>query len=101
MCNTTPRLRQISTACILLCLIFTLIWFAQLNIRHLLPSDEGRYAEIAREMMVSGDWLAPRYNGYLYFEKPPLQMWMNAATFAVFGVGDWQARLYTAVVSFL
>ncbi len=101
MYNTTPRLRQTSTAFIFLCLIFTLIWFAQLNLRHLIPSDEGRYAEIAREMMVSGDWLAPRYNGYLYFEKPPLQMWMNAATFAVFGVGDWQARLYTAVTSFI
>ncbi len=101
MCNTSPRLRQPSTAFIFLCIIFTFIWFAQLNIRHLIPSDEGRYAEIAREMLVSGDWLAPHYNGYLYFEKPPLQMWFNAATFAVFGIGDWQARLYTAVASFL
>ncbi len=83
-----------------LAIIFTVIWFAQLNIRHLIPSDEGRYAEMAREMLASGDWLAPHYNGYLYFEKPPLQTWINAASFAWLGIGDWQARLYTALCSF-
>ncbi|CCD28776.1 Dolichyl-phosphate-mannose-protein mannosyltransferase family protein [Candidatus Glomeribacter gigasporarum BEG34] len=80
--------------------VFAILWFAQLNIRHLIPSDEGRYAEMAREMLASGDWLAPRYNGYLYFEKPPLQTWINAASFAWLGIGDWQARLYTALCSF-
>ena len=49
--------------------------------RHLLPSDEGRYAEIAREMVASGDWVTIRYNGVKYFEKPPLQMWMTALAF--------------------
>ncbi len=88
------------TTLLVLCVLFALIWFMQLNIRHLVPSDEGRYAEIAREMLVSGDWVTPRYNGYLYFEKPPLQTWFNAATFAWFGIGDWQARLYTALCGF-
>ena len=85
----------------LLILLLALIWFLPLNIRHLVPSDEGRYAEMAREMFVTGDWITPRYNGYKYFEKPPLQTWANALTFAWFGVGDWQARLYTALSGFI
>ena len=86
---------------LLLILIYALLWFGTLNYRHLIPSDEGRYAEIAREMLVTGDWITPRYNGYKYFEKPPLQAWATAATFQVFGIGDWQARLWTALTGFL
>ena len=70
-----------------------LIWFLTLGVRHLLPSDEGRYAEIAREMLASGDWVTIRYNGLKYFEKPPLQIWMTALAFKAFGIGEWQARL--------
>jgi 4-amino-4-deoxy-L-arabinose transferase-like glycosyltransferase len=85
---------------LLLVLIYGLIWFGTLNYRHLIPSDEGRYAEIAREMLVTGDWITPRYNGYKYFEKPPLQIWATATAFQLFGVGDWQARLWTALTGF-
>ena len=86
---------------LLLAIIYALLWFGTLNYRHLIPSDEGRYAEIAREMLVTGDWITPRYNGYKYFEKPPLQAWATAVTFQVFGIGDWQARLWTALTGFL
>ena len=86
---------------LLLVIIYALLWFGTLNYRHLIPSDEGRYAEIAREMLVTGDWITPRYNGYKYFEKPPLQAWATAAAFQVFGIGDWQARLWTALTGFL
>ena len=86
---------------LLLVIIYGLLWFGTLNYRHLIPSDEGRYAEIAREMLVTGDWVTPRYNGYKYFEKPPLQAWATATVFQVFGIGDWQARLWTALTGFL
>ena len=86
---------------LLLLLIYALLWFGTLNYRHLIPSDEGRYAEMAREMLVTGDWVTPRYNGYKYFEKPPLQVWATAVTFQVFGIGDWQARLWSALTGFL
>jgi 4-amino-4-deoxy-L-arabinose transferase-like glycosyltransferase len=86
---------------LLLVLIYALLWFGTLHYRHLIPSDEGRYAEIAREMLVTGDWVTPRYNGYKYFEKPPLQIWATATAFNLFGVGDWQARLWTALTGFL
>ncbi|QWD64483.1 glycosyltransferase family 39 protein [Polynucleobacter sp. MWH-UH2A] len=86
---------------LLLLVIYATLWFGTLNYRHLIPSDEGRYAEMAREMLVTGDWVTPRYNGYKYFEKPPLQIWATAATFQLFGVGDWQARLWTALTGFI
>jgi 4-amino-4-deoxy-L-arabinose transferase-like glycosyltransferase len=74
-----------------------LIWFGTLGVRHLLPPDEGRYAEIAREMLRSGDWVTIRYNGLKYFEKPPFHMWVTAVSYALFGVGEWQSRLCVAL----
>ncbi len=81
----------------LLMAVVLAVWFLTLSIRHLLPSDEGRYAEIAREMFASGDWVTIRYNGLKYFEKPPFHLWMTALAYQAFGVGDWQARLWVAI----
>lgn len=78
-------------------LIFCAVWFYALGARTLVPTDEGRYAEMAREMVATGDWVTPRLNGIKYFEKPPLQTWMNALTFKAFGLGEWQARLWTGL----
>ena len=80
--------------------LFTLAWFGVLDYRHLVASDEGRYGEIAREMYVTGDWITPRYNGYKYFEKPPLQGWMTAIAYTLFGVGEWQSRLWTGFTGY-
>lgn len=77
------------------------LWFANLGGRALLHPDEGRYAEIAREMAVSGDWVTPRLNGLKYFEKPPLQYWITAASYRVFGVHEWTARLWPALAGLL
>ena len=74
-----------------------LLWFGTLDARHLLRADEGRYAEIAREMAATGDWVTIRYQGLKYFEKPPLHLWMTALAFEAFGVGEWQARLWVAI----
>jgi 4-amino-4-deoxy-L-arabinose transferase-like glycosyltransferase len=78
-------------------LAFAALMLAALKARTLVPPDEGRYAEMAREMFASGDWITTRLNGIKYFEKPPLQTWMNALTFELFGLGDWQARLWTGL----
>ncbi|MGI4849863.1 MAG: ArnT family glycosyltransferase, partial [Janthinobacterium lividum] len=83
-----------------LLLAFCLAWFWSLGARTLVPTDEGRYAEMAREMVTTNDWITPHLNGIKYFEKPPLQNWMNALTFKAFGFGDWQARLWTGVCGF-
>lgn len=76
---------------------FLAVWLYMLGARTLVPTDEGRYAEMAREMVATGDWITLRLNGIKYFEKPPLQNWMNALTFTLFGLGDWQARLWTGL----
>jgi 4-amino-4-deoxy-L-arabinose transferase-like glycosyltransferase len=55
--------------------------------------DEARYAEIPREMLATGDLVAPRLNGYRYFEKPPLHYWAVAASMSLFGESEWAARL--------
>ena len=79
MANT--RLGPIRSA--LLILLLAAVWFGQLPVRALIKSDEGRYAEIAREMHVSGDWVTPRMNDLKYFYKPPLQYWATAAAYGV------------------
>jgi 4-amino-4-deoxy-L-arabinose transferase-like glycosyltransferase len=56
---------------------------------------------MAKEMLLTGDWITPRYNGYKYFEKPPLQIWATAVTFQFFGMGEWQARLWAGLTGFL
>ena len=81
----------------LLVAMVALTWFLTLDARHLLRSDEGRYAEIAREMFASGDWVTIRYNGLKYFEKPPFHLWMTVLAYHAFGLGEWQARLWSAL----
>jgi len=73
------------------------IWFGNLEYRKLIKPDEGRYAEIPREMVVSGDWVTPRLNDLKYFEKPPLQYWATAVAYEVFGEQQWTSRLWAAL----
>ena len=97
MMPTLTRSRWIAYA-LLAC---GLIWFAGLEYRGLFMPDEGRYADIAREMLDSGDWVTPRLNGIKYLEKPPLQYWATAGAFALFGVDEWTARLWPALTGLL
>ena len=83
-----------------LIVVFCVVWFCNLGYRSLVRPDEGRYAEIAREMAVTGDWTTPRLNGIKYFEKPPLQYWMTAAAYKAFGEHEWTARLWAALTGF-
>jgi len=84
-----------------LVIVMAIAWFANLDGRALQHPDEGRYAEIAREMLVTGDWVTPRLNGIKYFEKPPLQYWLTAAAFTAFGPDEWTARLPGALAGLL
>lgn len=60
-------------------------------------SDEAFYAEAAREMVESGDWLTPAYNYEPRFQKPVLYYWLTAATYVVAGPGGGTARLWAAL----
>jgi 4-amino-4-deoxy-L-arabinose transferase-like glycosyltransferase len=80
-----------------LAVLVAVLWLANLNSRPLFNPDEGRYAEIPREMLAGGGWIIPHLNGLAYIEKPPLQYWATAAALRVFGQGVFAARLYTAL----
>ncbi|MGH8398902.1 MAG: phospholipid carrier-dependent glycosyltransferase [Gammaproteobacteria bacterium] len=86
---------------ILAALCFGVLWFANLQYRDLFQTDEGRYAEIPREMVATGDWVTPRLDGLKYFEKPALQYWTTAVAYELFGQSNWSSRLWTALTGFL
>lgn len=69
--------------------------------RALSVPDEGRYAEIPREMVTTGDWLTPRLNGVKYLEKPPLVYWLTALSIRLFGLSEWSVRLVPALFALL
>jgi 4-amino-4-deoxy-L-arabinose transferase-like glycosyltransferase len=75
--------------------VLTVAWFATVQLRPLFDPDEGRYAEIPREMLQSGDWVTPRFDGLKYFEKPPLQYWATATLYSLAGVQEWSSRAWT------
>ena len=68
----------------------------QLGNRPFATPDEGRYVEIPREMVATGDYLTPRLNGIKYFEKPPLFYWLQASNIKMFGIQEGPMRLWVA-----
>ncbi len=66
----------------------------------LLEPDEGRYADVAREVLATGDWVVPRLDGVPFHDKPPLVPWLVALSFAAFGPCEWAARAVPAVAGF-
>lgn len=62
-------------------------------VRPLMPIDETRYAAVAWEMWIHGDFLVPRLDGLPYAHKPPLLFWLMHAGWSVFGVNAWWPRL--------
>lgn len=79
----------------------TFIYALFLGTRPLLVPDEGRYAEIAREMVVSGDYITPYLNGIKYFEKPILFYWLSAAMIKIGGLNLWALRTTNVILGVL
>lgn len=90
------RIRTIGLVC-----LFLVLWFGALEYRDLFHPDEGRYAEIPREMVSSSDWITPHLNDLKYFEKPVLQYWITAVAYRLLAEDEWTARLWPAVSGFL
>lgn len=80
-------------------LLAALLYLPGLGRRALWEPDEGRYAEIAREMVLSRDWVTPRNDWVGYFEKPPLMYWLSAGSIMIFGVNEFAVRLPVALFS--
>lgn len=82
---------------IIIFVLFLLIYVLPLNVRPLVIPDETRYAEIAREIVETGDWIVPRLDGVRYFEKPILGHWLNALSIEAFGTNAFAVRLPSAL----
>src|SRR5207244_1565015 len=79
-------------------LLFVVL-FWQLGTASFWDPDEAHYAEASREMLRTGDWLAPFYNEQPFFDKPILFYWFQAAGMAVAGQNETGARLAGAVAA--
>lgn len=81
-------------------LLLALMWALLLVLSVLRPlavPDEGRYGDIGRWMLLSGDWLTPRLNGLPFFHKPPYLHWLQALSLATFGIHEFALRLIPAL----
>ncbi len=78
---------------------FILVYILPLGVRDLWSPDELRYAEIAREMVQTNNWVEPQFNHLRYFEKPIMGHWLNAAAQIVFGENNFSARISSALSS--
>ncbi len=83
-----PRVRRSSAGFVILILIAALSLLAGLGLRDPSPPDEPRFVLAARDMVASGQWLFPHRGSQFYAEKPPVFMWLQAATYQV--VGHWR-----------
>src|SRR5262245_66695475 len=87
-----PRL----PAVLLLIALPALLLYPWLDFR-LFEPDEGRYAQVPREMLERGDWVMPMLQGEPYLDKPPLVYWLVMLSYRAFGAHDWAARLVPAL----
>ena len=99
--------QTVKTLLFLIVIVFVLLLF-NLGARPVSKIQEVRIAETAREMLASGDYTVPRYNGELRLQKPPLPYWTAVASYQVFGINEFAVRLpavlfglLTALVLFL
>ena len=76
-----------------------LIFLIGLGSPGLYDPHESQNAEIAREMLVRGDWVTPHLNNARYLDKPPLLYWVIALSYVTFGVSEFSARLCSALSS--
>jgi len=93
--------KSISILFIFVILFALFFLFFNLGGRSLENRDHLRFAEVAREIVETGDWVMMRLGGDIYIHKPPLHFWNIALAFKSFGVGAFAARFPSALYGFL
>jgi len=81
----------------LILLLTVAMFFLLLGSRSLNEPDEGRYSDVAREMLASGDWLVPHFWFMPHLDKPPMTYWCEAISLKLFGQNEWAVRLPLAL----
>ncbi len=95
--NTANRPRQAWILAILwLLFVGWVAFFWHLGSISLIDETEPLFAEAARQMKVTGDWITPFFNGETRFDKPPLIYWLMALAYQFIGVNEWAVRLPSA-----
>lgn len=99
--NVTAKLasREVVVAIAWLVVICGIAFFWGLASIGLVDETEPLFAEASRQMVETGDWVTPYYNGATRFDKPPLVYWLMAIGFHLFGVGEWAVRLPSALAA--
>jgi 4-amino-4-deoxy-L-arabinose transferase-like glycosyltransferase len=82
-----------------LILIGWLAFFWHLGSISLIDETEPLFAEASRQMLVTGDWLTPYFNGETRFDKPSLIYWCQAIAYSIVGVNEWGVRLPSALAA--
>jgi 4-amino-4-deoxy-L-arabinose transferase-like glycosyltransferase len=82
----------------LLLVAAAVLFFAGLGRLPLIEPDEGRNAEVGREMLASGDWITPHFNGFAVLDKPAVYFWMVAASLKTLGISEGAARVPSALM---
>lgn len=77
------------------------LFFYHVDYPRLASWDEGWYASIAREMVKSGDYIHMNWNGFPFYDHPPMGMWLMALSFKVFGIDEFSARLPSIIAGIL
>ena len=77
------------------------MFFAGLGRLALIEPDEGRNAEVAREMVAKGNWITPHFDNFSYLDKPPVYFWAVASSFKVAGLSETSARFPSALAALL
>ena len=80
---------------VILCLI---LFFSALGNRPLWDVDEGMHAATSKDMILSGDWITPQFNGENFYDKPVLFNWLAAISFLILGFSEFAARLPAALL---
>ncbi|MFH1268771.1 MAG: glycosyltransferase family 39 protein [Planctomycetota bacterium] len=91
-------LRQQILDQLLIVLAAGVVFFTTLGSAALWDEDEPLYASCAQEMLQRGDWVVPWYNGAMFPDKPPLMFWTMMSGFGMFGVNEFGARFWSAVL---
>lgn len=84
-----------------LALIFGVFYAIWIGSYALFTPDEGRYSEVAREMVKSSDYVTPRLNGVAFLDKPALYYWLQASAIHLFGLKEWALRFWPAAIGVL
>lgn len=83
---------------IFLAAAFGVFYAAFMGTHALFTPDEGRYSEVAREMVATHDYITPRLDGVAFLDKPALYYWLQASAIHLFGLKEWALRFWPALM---